>query len=511
MVDSLAKKSDILKIKYKFFLNRVVIYFSFLLIPLWLQKTIQLNLFFQSLVLGCYMIFMGGQWYLLGKEIDHRLKIYYKANSTMDRFLYRILMGNIVVMMLFNLISYLPANISEIIFWTFFTFLGLFYSWPTRGKIIEDSMSDQFSELRFLDSFEKMVLYMSVAMFLVSLPEIPLFQNIEALKLYFDPKELIHIQQWNFLKLNYLPFMNYSKLYNLAWSYHFYFYGLSFYLIAIYGILRFFVSRRLSILGVFAAISTWSMPKLLDADFISIFTTTYPVIWIWAMLWSAKSSTYRSGLFVGMLNYLGSIIHASYVWLYPIQLLLTYFVFLPDKTKWYKMQWLKYNIVGGIFAFTTALTHFETSFFFNGIEFNSLINMGSTILSRKAFYSLFPLGLIIFLMYIKLSHLKYFKSFTLDKQRLIEISIAFVALLVMGVSIEQHLISDFSLIWFFVFFSLIPLEWIFQSISRLRSKRNIIYAMYILVCLLDSHFEGRLRIIGKMFLDDEVLKYINQM
>ena len=511
MIESLAKKSDILKIKYKFFLNRVVIYFSFLLIPLWLQKTIQLNLFFQSLVLGCYMIFMGGQWYLLGKEIDHRLRIYYRANSTMDRFLYRIVMGSIVLMMFFNLISYLPRNIGEIFFWVFFVFLGLFYSWPTRGKIIEESMSDQFSELRFLDSFEKMVLYMSVTMFIVSLPEIPLFQNIDALKLYFDPKELIHFQQWNFLTINYLPFQNYSKLFNLAWSYHFYFYGLSFYLIAVYGILRFFVSRRLSMLGVFAVVSTWSLPKLLEADFISIFTTTYPVIWIWAMLWSAKSSTYRSGLFVGLLNYWGTIINSSYVLLFPLQLLLTYFVFLPDKTKWYKVQWLKYNIFGGVLAITTALTHFDSSYFINGLGWNNLVEISSTMISRKAFYSLFPLGIMIFLLYFKFSNSKYFKSFSVDKQRLREIFIAFLILALTGFFIEQNLIRGFSLIWFFVYFSLIPLEWIFQSISRLRSKRNIIYVMYILVCLLDSHFEGRLRIIGKMFLDDELLKYINQM
>ncbi len=65
--------------------------------------------------------------------------------------------------------------------------------------------------------------------------------------------------------------------------------------------------------------------------------------------------------------------------------------------------------------------------------------------------------------------------------------------------------------WVLTVFSLIPLEWIFQSISRLRSKRNAIYALYILVCLLDSHFEGRVRIIGKMFLEDEIFKFINQI
>jgi hypothetical protein len=270
MAETLVKRSDINRLKYKFFINRVVTYFSFLLIPLWIQKTLQLNLFFQTIVLLFYMVFMGGQWYLLGKEIDHRLRIYYRANSSMDRFLYRLIMGSVVMMMFFNIVSYLPDQVIEYIFWGFFVLLGLFYSWPTRGKIIEESMSDQFSEFKFLDSFEKTVLYLTIAMFVVSLPEIPLFQNIDALKLYFDPQEKIHMQQWSFLTVNYIPFMKYPKLFNLAWSYHFYFYGLSFYLVAVYGILRFFVSRRLSILGIFAAVSTWSLPKMLDADFMTV-------------------------------------------------------------------------------------------------------------------------------------------------------------------------------------------------------------------------------------------------
>ena len=85
MEKALVKNSTFLKIKYKFFINRLLIYFSFLLIPVWLQQSLQLNLLLQSLILLMYMLFMGGQWYLLGKEVDYRLKIYYRANSSIDR------------------------------------------------------------------------------------------------------------------------------------------------------------------------------------------------------------------------------------------------------------------------------------------------------------------------------------------------------------------------------------------------------------------------------------------
>lgn len=510
-METLVKKSDIRVQKYKFFINRIVIYFIFFLFPLLLPHIIKLNLFFQSIALLSYMTFMGGQWYLLGKEIDHRLRIYYRANSSMDRFLYRLLIGSLIVLLYFNFISLFPNSISNILYWSFFVLLGLFYSWPTRGKIIEESMSDQFSEFKFLDSFEKTVLYLTFSMFLVTLPEIPLFENIDALKLYFDPFEKIHQLQWNFLSVNYLPFLNHPHLFNISWSFHFYFYGMAFYLIAIYGTLRFFVSRRLSILGTFAAISTWSIPKLLDVEIISIYTTSYSVIWIWAFLWSTKSSTYRSGLFVGLLNFYGIMINANFFLLYPIQLMLTYFFFLPEKTNWYKKQWLKYNFLG-IFLCTLALLgHTNGLNLFNGFGINSFYSFAQTTFWRKAFYSLSPIGLFLILSLLFNKKSGYFKTINLDKFLLKEISISFLVIFLLGLFVEKDLIRGFSLYWLFVFLSLIPLEWIFQSISRLRSKRNVIYIMYILVCLLDSHFEGRLRIIGKLFFDEEVLKFINQM
>ena len=221
------KNSDIFKQKTKFFIIRIVTYFSFLIVPLVLQFSATTNLLIQSVFLIFYMLFLLGQWYLLGKEIDYRLKIYYRVNSSQERLLYRVVMGSIIFVILFNLISFLPHQIINYLYWLFFILIGLFYSWPTRGKIIEESMSNQFYELKFLDSFEKTILILTLLIFVFSFPEIPFFQNIDALKLYFDPFEKIHSAVWNFLTITYYPFVNDSKLFNLIWSYHFYFFGLS--------------------------------------------------------------------------------------------------------------------------------------------------------------------------------------------------------------------------------------------------------------------------------------------
>jgi len=170
MAKTLVNKSDFFILKSKFFLYRIVIYFTFLLVPVLLTQTVNLDIAFQAVILLFYMLFMGSQWYLLGKEIDHRLKIYYRANSSMDRILYRFLLGSIMMTVLFNVVSLFPSFIVNYFFWAFFLVLGIFYSWPTRGKIIQESVTDQFSEFKFLDSFEKTVFFLSFLMFIFILP-----------------------------------------------------------------------------------------------------------------------------------------------------------------------------------------------------------------------------------------------------------------------------------------------------------------------------------------------------
>jgi len=511
MEKALAKKSDYIKVKSKFFINRLVTYFSFLLIPLWMQKTVELNLFIQSLIILLYLMFMVGQWYLMGKEIDHRLKIYYRANSSMDRIVYRLLSGNIFLMLIFNVFYLFPDGIAKVLFWTFFIFVGLFYSWPTRGKIIEESMAGQFGEFRFLDSFERTVLLLIVILFVISLPEIPLFQNIEALKLFFDPNESIHSIFWNFLSVNYIPFNNLPKLFNLAWSLHIYFFGVGTFLLAFYCLLRFFFSRRLAILGVFAVISSWSFSKILGYEFITALKTTFPLLSIWAYLWCSKSATYRSGLMMGLIFFLGTMFDMAFALLFPVYLLGILLISFKSKTKWYKLQWLKYTLMGFVLVLSLIFSHNESSQAYSGFHFMSLVDSFADLIYRKAFFSISFIGILMYIAYLFKFDRTRVAMVTFDGQKVTEFTYSIIALIVFGIFLNDIYIKDFTAMWMLTFFALVPLEWVFQSMSRLRSKRNIIYALYILVCLLDSHVEGRVRIIGKMFLDDEVFKYINQM
>ena len=505
MEDTLVKRSNIVWDKSKFFINRLLIYFAFLLVPIWVQKSLQINILGQSLLMLAYLLFMGGQWYLLGKEIDHRFKIYFRANSSIDRVLYRLIIGNATMMIVFNLMSFIPDSIVRHFFWGFFAIIGLFYSWPTRGKIIEESVSTQFTEYKYLDSFEKTVLFITLAMFLTSMPSFPFMSNLETLKLIVDPDEKMHGQIWNYLHMNFFPFKRFPHLVNLGWSMHFYFINFSI------NIMRFFISRRLSILGLFALISTWSFSLYLKKDPFLCATTCFSVLWVWSILWCIKSSTYRSGLMYGLLCYVGVVINFNYVFLFPIGLGLLYFFFLKGTTDWYRAQFVKYTMLGMFLILVTMITQIDLRFFESPFKITQLYSHLGLMIKRKSFYALSFLGLFTLLLMIFKPNRKLLTVLAIDVLRLREFSLLVFCILFMGIFVEKDLIHSFGLLWFVVFLSVLPLEWIFQSISRLRSRRNFIYLVYVLVCLLDSHFEGRLRILYNFYQSPpDIVEIINR-
>jgi hypothetical protein len=511
MDNTLVKNSNILWEKSKFFANRALIYFSFLLLPVWIQKSLEINIFVQSLMMLAYLVFMAGQWYLLGKEIDHRLKIYFRANSTIDRVLYRLIIGNAIMMLIFNLMSFLPQEIVRHFFWGFFVIVGLFYSWPTRGKIIEDSVSTQFTEYKFLDSFEKTVLFLTIAIFFTSMPSFPFLSNLETYKLIVDPEEKMNAQLWNYLTMNFYPFRRFPHLINLGWSMHFYFVSFVFYLLAFYGILRFFISRRISILALFALVSTWSFSVFMKKEAYTCVSTTFAILWVWSILWCVKSSTYRSGLMYGLLCYVGVTINYNNLFLFPVGLGLLYFYLLRENTQWFRNQFVRYTSFGILLILITMLTHIDLRFFDHAMtlkQFNSYFN---ALLKRKAFYALSYIGLLTFALMLIRPKIKVLSSIIVDHKRMMELGILAGCTIVLGILVDKDFIRSFGLLWFVVFLSVLPLEWIFQSINRMRSRRNFIYMIYVLVCLLDSHFEGRVRMLYNFYQSPpDIVEFLNR-
>jgi len=511
MENTLVKNSNIVWEKSKFFINRAVIYFSFLLLPVWIQKSLEINIFVQSLMMLAYLMFMAGQWYLLGKEIDHRFKIYFRANSTIDRVLYRVIIGNATMMIIFNLMSFIPDSVIRHFFWGFFVVVGLFYSWPTRGKIIQESVTSQFTEYKYLDAFEKTVLFLTIAMFFTSMPSFPFLSNLETFKLIVDPEEKMNGQLWSYLHMNFFPFRRFPHLMNLGWSMHFYFISFSIYLLAFYGILRFFISRRLSILGLFALVSTWSFSLFLKKDIYTCASTTFSVLWVWSILWCVKSSTYRAGLMYGLLCYAGVTLNYNNFFLFPVGLGLLYFYFLRENTEWYRNQFVKYTSLGMFLVLLTLITHIDLRFFEHAMSLHQFKSYLSVVIKRKAFYSLSFIGLFVFVLMLIRPKIKLLSNLTIDFKRMGELGILVGCVIVLGLIVDKDMLKSFGILWFVVFLSILPLEWIFQSISRLRSRRNFIYAIYILLCLLDSHFEGRIRMLYNFYQSPpDIVEFLNR-
>ncbi len=484
--------------KIKFFLIRAFLYTSFLLIPTFLQTQLVLSTTIQSALMLFYLIFMIGQWFLLGKEIDHRFDIFFLVNSSFDRVIYRLVLGMVSIVIYFNIINYLPFKWTNNLFWATWVVLGTFYSWPTRGKIIQETVTSYFSEFKFLDQFEKTLLILILVSFFISVPELPALTNPGALKMFFDPLEKISSQFWTFLEVNYIPFKKYPELFRLGWSMHFYFIGLGLFLITLYALLRYFVSRRLAILGVFALISSWSYPKLLASNYGATILTTYSVLWIWSLLWITRSASYRVGLYWGLMLFWGIVINHAWVWLSIFQTIMVYFFFLPGKTDWFKNQLIKYALPGIILSL--FLVYLDPSAFNNLNIIDA--NYGDSILktiSKKAFYALSYVGLFLLIAKLLFSERSFFKNIYIDLKKIQQLFIMLLILFIYSLTIDSYLLRGFSIMWPIVFFSLIPLEVLFQSITRLRSSRNLIYLIYIIICLLDSRLEVRIKVFLKMF------------
>lgn len=440
---------------------------------------------------------MCSQWFLLGKEIDHRLKIYFKVNSSFDRIAYRLFMGMFFISLLFNLLNFLPSKWIYNSFWATWVILGFFYSWPTRGKIIQESVSSNFNEFNYLDRFEKTLLMLIVFTFLVSIPELPEIKSESSLRLFFDPNNYIADYFWNFIRVNYYPFRSYPKLYTVAWSMHFYFIGTGFYLFVTYALSRFFLSRRLSLLTVFALLSSWSFTKILANNFGDAILSTYTVVWVWSTLWVAKSSTYRSGLFLGLVGFWGALINPYFALFSFLQLALLQKVFLEDKTSWYRKQLVKYYILGFILIVGLLISRWNYNW---NLEFldRTFVFMIKDILSRKAIFALSIFGAAIYTMKYFSPNMKFVKVLEIERNRLKQLGISLLCIACFTLII-MPINKSFSLMWPLALFSLVPIELIFQQLSRLRSKRNVIFVAYILVCLLDSHLEGRIKIILRLF------------
>ncbi|MCB9094627.1 MAG: hypothetical protein H6621_06110 [Halobacteriovoraceae bacterium] len=481
--------------KVAYFLKKLSIFLLFLSLPV--VQSHQHNLSFElSLVFFlAYFVFICWQSYLLSREIEHRLRIYPRANSSMDRILARILMGSSLIMVYCSFLSVFSGKVADVLYWSVWLMWLIWLSWPTKKKIIESRISNEFSEFKFLDGFEKTTLFLGLLTFVVSLPHIPQFNSFDAARLYIDPDEYLHSNIWDFIYYIYFFAGKQSKETVLQIFFHFYFYFFSISMLSLYSLFRYFFSRRVSILGIYAFISTWSFSLILEHGFNEIFLTNLGIVWLWLTIWAIRSSSYRSGLLIGIANYWFCTVNPQMIYLYFIQLALVFYFMKNEKTKWFMRQFFKYNLLGMILSLFVVLSHSQAALlWFNG-DILAVLNGIGVILSRKSFYYIAPIGLL----YLFVSRFN-FKNLKGKESHHYRFCLTLILILVTwGVFFDRYIVQSFGAISLLVFFALLPLEELFDRLNALRSKKNLIYLVYIMICLLDSHFEGRVKIFLENF------------
>ena len=112
MENTLENNSGIFKLKSKFFILRVLSYLSFLMIPILSPHVAGFPAGLQGFLVTLYVLFILSQWFLLGKEIDHRLKIYFRVNSSIDRVVYRLFLGMFFFVIQCNLVLISKSPVS---------------------------------------------------------------------------------------------------------------------------------------------------------------------------------------------------------------------------------------------------------------------------------------------------------------------------------------------------------------------------------------------------------------
>jgi hypothetical protein len=213
----------------------------------------------------------------------------------------------------------------------------------------------------------------------------------------------------------------------------------------------------------------------------------------------------------GLLSFVGVCFNYNYFFLFPVGLALLYFIFLKENTEWYRNQFVRYTSLGMFLILITLITHIDLRFFEHAMSFGQLSTYFTVVIKRKAFYALAYIGVVALLIMLIKPRWKFLATLTIDYRRLKELSVLVVCFFAIGIFIDKDLIRSFGMLWFIVFLCVLPLEWIFQTISRLRSRRNFIYMLYVIMCLLDSHFEGRVRILYNFYQSPpDIVEYLNQ-
>ncbi len=469
--------------KILFFVSRILFFGCALLLPLYFEKFTTLHKIYGYLVILTYFCFIVMNWYVWGKEINYRFKVYARANSSVDRILERVLLGSVVSIFILSCISMFSFVDKMVLYWGFWSMAALFFSYPTKRRIIDRKISFEFSELKFMDGFEKVIFGITLIIFLVSVPSFPVFHGTDAIKVYLDPGELVHDQLWAFYDLILFHGKEISSSNNLSYFYFTYLLFFGLFIISFYCILRFKFTRKVALIGTLSIVCTRHLYYLLFNHVSDLLPSATMMVLCWVFLWSLKSSTYRSGLLMGLIGYFCLLVNIKMLVLHAVLTIAFVIYKFKESSFWFLKQFIRYTLVGATLTILTLLLHhgFEVSFTtYNYYEF---IDQLKIIFISKSFFILAIPGLVIFI----------FDLFSIKDSELLKISIFLILAIIWGIIFEVGAVRSFFIVALISFICMLTLDKILSKVSINKSHQNLIILFYVVMCMMDSSIEYRVK------------------
>jgi len=434
------------------------------------------NLLFSFLLI----IFFLFNFYLFGDLIEYVFKVHYRVGSSINRLISRVLLGYFVVLIFRKVF---PLDIFIHFFYFFIGLNFIYFSYPTRSRLHDLTVKSHFSEFKFLDKSERIVLFLIFVYFVLSIPFV-------GSGLVADDQQGVLLILLNSIKNN----LNSSLA---IISYKYLFYG-SLLLATLYSTFRVFFSRRVALLGVFLLQSNWSFYKLYEGDLNILTYACLVTVLFWLYFFCLKSLTYRSGLVFGLFLPASFTLENNFFWSFLIIVLSLVFS-LRKKGSWYILQFFKYASAGLIIFMVLFISNLNFKLL-GYFSHSDILSSGLQILKNKAFFinALNSLLLIGMLGFVKGAYTdRWFEIrgnskmvfFLLPVYWLIFSFFKFSKLSSL-LSIEVILLS---------FMSLPVCDFIIWRLNNDRDKRTAVFFLFILFVLLDSHLEGRAKVFFSSF------------
>jgi hypothetical protein len=405
--------------------------------------------------------------------------------------IYRLIFGASTVAILFTFVSFFGGSNYVKYISCFIILINFIFSiYPTSAKLIFSSISSNMGEIQHLDKLEKMLLSIFLIYFIASTPNLS-FLNSSGYESFLT-QDLFH-QNYEFVSS---IFNGVSDRINIL-GYFYFFFGSVYYLL-IYSFFRFFFSRRVSLIGILAIITNWNLMKMIYGDFTTYATSIYLVSFLWSFIWVSASKSYRTNLFFGMILALST--HHPFQISLSFLLIGTFSALLANGTRtwWSRMQSLKYMSFGLVVTLFLGCLDLFVGDTFN---FQQKWILSFNLFFKKAFNILGFVGIFVFLIFYfseKFNFAKKRHSFLKSPNQLM-FSLIF-GFVILGLSrFGQNFDISAYLYFVIVLFCLPALELVLNSFGIFHPRRNLIFFLYIMFAILDSHFESRVKTFISLF------------